>query len=75
MGNIQDWQHSAMYAAFLLAGLVDLLGHWMPEGTLPEGTEHVSRSSSPLKSFQFLHDLHACAVACPFQGHEHKSHV
>ena len=52
MGDIQDWQHSAMYAAFLLAGLVDLLGHWMPEGTLPEGTEQVSYTSS-LKNFSF----------------------
>lgn len=41
VGNIQDWQHSAMYAAFLLSGLVDLLGHTLPDGTLPEGVEHV----------------------------------
>lgn len=45
MGNLQDWQHSAMYAAFLLSSVVDLLG-WGPlEGTLPHGSEHVSHLS------------------------------
>ncbi|BDA48314.1 Transmembrane protein 45B [Coccomyxa sp. Obi] len=39
-GNLQDWQHSAMYAAFLISGLVDLIGFRAPAGTLPPGTEH-----------------------------------
>ena len=38
---MQDWQHAAMYGAFLASGLVDLLGHWCPQGTLPPGLEHV----------------------------------
>ena len=64
MGNIQDWQHSAMYAAFLLAGVVDLLGHWMPEGTLPEGTEQVSWSS--LKKFSFCASASCMCCGMPF---------
>ena len=28
--NINEWQHSAMYAAFLLSGLVDLVGLLRP---------------------------------------------
>ena len=39
MGNINEWQHSAMYVAFLLSGVVDLVGFYMPPGTLPVGTE------------------------------------
>ncbi len=39
MGNINEWQHSAMYIAFLLSGAVDLVGFYMPPGTLPVGTE------------------------------------
>ncbi|CAK0738288.1 hypothetical protein CVIRNUC_001021 [Coccomyxa viridis] len=38
--NIQDWQHSAMYMAFLLSGVVDLMAYKLPEGVLPEGIEH-----------------------------------
>lgn len=45
-GNLQDWQHSAMYAAFLVSGLVDLIGFYAPAGTLPPGTEHV-RAHAP----------------------------
>ena len=74
MGNIQDWQHSAMYAAFLLAGLVDLLGHWMPEGTLPEGTEYVSWSSS-LKNFSICAQTSCMCCGMPFPEHEHKNHI
>ena len=40
IGNLQDWQHSAMYAAFLLSGVVDLLG-WGLQDALPDGSEHV----------------------------------
>ncbi|EIE18466.1 hypothetical protein COCSUDRAFT_60132 [Coccomyxa subellipsoidea C-169] len=39
--NLQDWQHSAMYGAFLVSGLVDLIGFYAPAGTLPPGTEHI----------------------------------
>lgn len=39
--NINEWQHSAMYAAFLLSGIVDLVGYYTPQGTLPVGTEQV----------------------------------
>ena len=39
VGNINEWQHSAMYVAFLLSGAVDLVGFYMPPGTLPVGTE------------------------------------
>ena len=42
MGNINEWQHSAMYVAFLLSGVVDLVGFYMPPGTLPVGTEQVA---------------------------------
>ena len=41
LGNMQDWQHSAMYGAFMLSGAADLIGHFLP-GVLPPGTEHVS---------------------------------
>lgn len=30
-----------MYAAFLISGLVDLIGFYAPAGTVPPGTEHV----------------------------------
>lgn len=40
MGNMQDWQHSAMYSAFMVSGAVDLIGFYCP-GVLPAGTEHV----------------------------------
>ncbi|CAL5223553.1 g6086 [Coccomyxa viridis] len=37
--NINEWQHSAMYLAFLISGAVDLVGFYAPQGTLPPGTE------------------------------------
>ena len=40
LGNMQDWQHAAMYSAFCVSGLVDLIGFYLP-GVLPAGTEHV----------------------------------
>ena len=43
VGNVQDWQHSAMYMAFLLSGAIDLVAHMRPGGVLPEGIEHVSK--------------------------------
>jgi len=39
--NINEWQHSAMYLAFLISGVVDLVGFYAPQGTLPPGTEQV----------------------------------
>lgn len=39
-GNIQDWQHSAMYAAFVISGAVDLIGFYTHSALLPQGTEH-----------------------------------
>ena len=56
--NIQDGQHSAMYMAFLLSGVVDLMAYKLPEGVLPEGIEHVSKKKSSLCS-------HSAAVS-PF---------
>ncbi|KAK9857593.1 hypothetical protein WJX84_006077, partial [Apatococcus fuscideae] len=35
--HLQDWQHSAMYAAVMISGVVDLLGHYTR--FLPQGTE------------------------------------
>ena len=43
MGNMQDWQHAAMYSAFMVSGLADLVGFYLP-GLLPTGTEHVRQS-------------------------------
>ena len=40
--NINEWQHSVMYLAFLISGAVDLVGFYAPKGTLPPGTEQVS---------------------------------
>ncbi len=40
--NINEWQHSAMYAAFMLSGIVDLVAFYTPQGTLPAGTEQVN---------------------------------
>ena len=40
IGNLQDWQHAAMYSAFMTSGAVDLLGFCAPGALLP-GTEHV----------------------------------
>ena len=40
--HLQDWQHSAMYAAVMISGLVDLLGHYTR--FLPQGTEQVRRT-------------------------------
>ena len=39
--NINEWQHSAMYLAFLISGVVDLVGFYAPQGTLPPGAEQV----------------------------------
>ncbi len=41
MGNMQDWQHATMYAAFMLSGVVDLTAYYLPKGALPSGLEHV----------------------------------
>lgn len=41
MGNMQDWQHAVMYAAFMLSGVVDLTAYYLPKGALPSGVEHV----------------------------------
>lgn len=51
-GNIQDWQHAGMYAAFMISGIVDLVGFYSSPGTLPHGTEHVILP--PLLSSSFL---------------------
>ena len=56
---MQDWQHAAMYGAFLASGLIDLLGHYCPKGTLPPGLEHVRPQ---YYSFPVCH-LHAYARA------------
>ena len=45
VGNLQDWQHAAMYAAFMASGAVDLIGYYTPPGTLPAGSEHVCFST------------------------------
>jgi hypothetical protein len=50
VGNINEWQHSAMYVAFLLSGVVDLVGFYMPPGTLPVGTEQVRSPGTPCLS-------------------------
>lgn len=34
--NINDWQHSTMYLAFIMSGVMDLIGFY---STLPAGTE------------------------------------
>ncbi len=54
MGNLQDWQHSAMYAAFLLSGVVDLLGRGILKDTLPHGTEHVRHLSCPTDPLEMM---------------------
>ena len=48
-GNIQDWQHAAMYAAFVISGAVDLIGFYSPPGLLPQGTEHVGPLSGAIR--------------------------
>ncbi len=50
--NINEWQHSAMYAAFMLSGLVDLVGFYAPQGTLPLGTEQAGPTRLPLAGFK-----------------------
>ena len=57
VGNLQDWQHSAMYAAFLLSGIVDMLGWGLPEHSLPDGVEHVGDLWHAMASQT---GLHAC---------------
>ena len=37
--DLVDWQHSAMYLAFLLSGCVDLLSHY---ADMPSGIDRVS---------------------------------
>lgn len=37
--HLQDWQHSAMYLAFLLAGLIDLMAYYTQ---LPAGIDQVT---------------------------------
>jgi hypothetical protein len=60
LNNLQDWQHATMYAAFLASGLVDLIGHYAPRGTLPAGLEHVRMR--PLSPAVLV--LHEHAAAC-----------
>ena len=36
--HIQDWQHSAMYLAFMLAGFIDLMAYYTQ---LPSGIDQV----------------------------------
>jgi len=36
--HLQDWQHSAMYLAFMLAGFVDMMAHYTQ---LPSGIDQV----------------------------------
>ena len=36
--HIQDWQHSAMYLAFMLAGFIDMMAHYTQ---LPSGIDQV----------------------------------
>ena len=38
--HIQDWQHSAMYLAFMLAGYVDLMSYYT---ALPAGLDQVRK--------------------------------
>ena len=37
--HLQDWQHSAMYLAFMLAGFIDLMAFYTQ---LPAGIDQVS---------------------------------
>ena len=37
-----EWEHTTMYSAFMLSGMVDLVGFYAPSGTLPPGTEQVA---------------------------------
>eukprot|EP00891_Asterochloris_glomerata_P005086 jgi/Astpho2/5086/Aster-08022 len=43
--DLVDWQHSAMYLAFLLSGIVDLLCHY---ADMPSGIDHASLSMAVL---------------------------
>ena len=40
--HLQDWQHSAMYLAFMLAGFIDLMAYYTQ---LPAGIDQVSSST------------------------------
>ena len=63
-GNIQDWQHSGMYAAFMISGLVDLAGYYTVPGTVPCGSEHVSNSVISLLISVLLLTNHYSTVQC-----------
>ena len=56
--HIQDWQHSAMYLAFMLAGSIDLMAYYTQ---LPVGIEQVRRKllCQLSKTFCILQALHA----------------
>ena len=43
--HIQDWQHSAMYLAFMLAGIIDMMAHYTQ---LPSGIDQVCSPSNLL---------------------------
>lgn len=49
--NINDWQHSAMYASFMAAGAVDLLGHY---AGAPPGTDRAFLGLAYLSQFLLL---------------------
>ena len=44
--HLQDWQHSAMYLAFMLAGVVDMMAHYTQ---LPSGIDQVVVLVTPLE--------------------------
>jgi hypothetical protein len=56
--HVNNWQHALMYGAFCLSGVVDLLGHYLPPGALPPGTEQAFLSLAFLAE-TLLMGLHA----------------
>ena len=47
MDNLNDWQHSTMYAAFMTAGLVDLAAHYLGAPALVEKVCARRRAAAP----------------------------
>lgn len=65
--NLNDWQHSSMYLAFVTSGVIDLLGHFTKR--LPAMAEQVGSCTALCSKFIPFSEAFVCTrLAVPRQS-------
>lgn len=64
--NLNNWAHAASYPAFILSGIVDVIGIFSrPKHVLPEGAEHAALTAA-FGVMSFLMGVHEVGSYCSF---------